>query len=75
MNTPDESENFSKMFAIEAYDVYAIKIENEWYRFQVIKIEDDNVTGICIDLGIELYVPKSAVMFLPQKFMITPSQV
>lgn len=75
MNTPDESKYFVKMFSIEMFDVYAIKIENDWYRFQVIKIEDDNVTGICIDLGVELYVSKSTVMFLPQKFMSTPSQV
>lgn len=72
---PEESENFNKMFNIEIADIYAIQIKNEWYRFQVIKIEDDTVTGIFIDLGIQWFVSKSNVMFLPQKFLKFPSQV
>lgn len=75
MNMPDESKHFHKMFSIETFDVYAVQIENEWYRFQVIKIEDNSVTGYFIDLGMEWCVPKSNVMFLPQKFMKVPSQV
>lgn len=75
MNMPDESRNFIKMFSVEVFDVYAVQIENEWYRFQVIKIEDDNVTGIFIDLGMEWCVTKSDVKFLPPKFLNVPSQV
>lgn len=75
MNMPDESRHFIKMFDIEVLDVYAVKIENEWYRFQVTKKEDDNVTGIFIDLGMEWCVSKSDVMFLPPKFLNVPSQV
>lgn len=75
MNMPDESKHFNKMFNIEVFDIYAIQIENSWYRFQVINFEGDNVAGICVDLGIEWFVPNNSVMFLPQKFMSTPTQV
>lgn len=72
---PEESEHFIKMFNIEISDVYAVQVENGWYRFQVIKVEDDNVVGIFIDLGMEWSVPKNNVMFLPPKFLKVPSQV
>jgi hypothetical protein len=72
---PDESRNFIKMFSIEILDIYAVQIENEWHRFQVIKVEDDNVTGIFIDLGMEWCVTKSDVKFLSPKFLNVPSQV
>lgn len=75
MNLPHESEHFVKMFSIELFDVYAVQIEINWYRFQVIKIEDESVIGIFIDLGIEWCVSKNNVMFLPQKFLNVPSQV
>lgn len=72
---PSESKHFIKMFSIEISDIYAVQIQNEWYRFQAIKIEDDSVTGIFIDLGIEWCVTKSNVMFLPPKFLKVPTQV
>lgn len=72
---PDESKHFIKMFSVELFDVYAVQIENNWYRFQVIKIDDDCVTGIFIDLGVEWCVVASNVMLLPQKFLEVPSQV
>lgn len=75
MNTPEESKHFNKMFDIELFDVYAIQIDDEWYRFQVVKMDGDYITGVCIDLGMEWYVNRNTVMFLPQKFMSTPSQV
>lgn len=75
MNMPDESKHFNKMYSIEVFDIYAVKIENEWYRFQVIKVEEDSVTGIFIDLGMEWCVSKSSVLFLPEKFLKVPSQV
>lgn len=75
MNMPDETEHFVKMFSIELFDLYAVKIGDIWYRYQVIKIEDDFVTGIFIDLGMEWCVAKNNVMFLPQKFLNVPSQV
>jgi len=75
MNMPNESKHFIKMFSIEVSDVYAVQIQDEWYRFQVIKIEDDSVTGMFIDLGMEWCVTKSNVMFLPPKFLKVPSQV
>lgn len=75
MNLPSESKHFMKMFSIDISDVYAVQIQDEWYRFQVIKIEDDSVTGIFIDLGMEWSVTKSNVMFLPPKFLKVPSQV
>jgi len=75
MNMPDESKHFIKMFSVELFDVYAVQIENNWYRFQVIKIDDDCVTGIFIDLGVEWCVVASNVMLLPQKFLEVPSQV
>ncbi|XP_022175197.1 uncharacterized protein LOC111037126 isoform X2 [Myzus persicae] len=74
MNMPSESKHFIKMFSIEVSDVYAVQIQEEWYRFQVIKIEDDSVTGIFIDLGMEWCVTKSNVMFLPPKFLKVSSQ-
>lgn len=72
---PNEVTYFSKMFCLELYDVYAVMINHEWYRFQAIKIEDDNVTGILIDLGVEWSATISDVKFLPQKFLKVPSQV
>lgn len=75
MNNPEESKHFIRMFSIELFDVYTVKVENEWYRFQVVKIEDDNITGILIDLGMEWCVTKNSVMFLPQKHLKVPSQV
>lgn len=75
MNTPDENKNFSKMFSIEVNDVYAVVINEEWHRFQACKIENDIVTGVLIDFGIEFIVDKSNIMFLPQKFLDVPSQV
>lgn len=75
MNTEEESKHFIKMFSVELFDVYAVQVENEWYRFQVIKIEGSNITGILIDLGMEWCVNSSDVMFLPLKFLKVPSQV
>jgi len=75
MNLPSESKNFIQMYKIDISDVYAVQIQDEWYRFQVMKIEDDSVTGIFIDLGMEWSVTKSNVMFLPQKFLKVSSQV
>lgn len=75
MNTPDETKFFSKMFSIEVYDIYAVEINEGWHRFQVYKIEDDIVSGVLIDFGLEFIVNKSNVMFLPQKFLHFPSQV
>lgn len=75
MNMLDESKEYHKMLSVELFDVYAVQIKNVWYRFQITKIENDNVTGICIDLGIEWFVPKSEVKLLPQKFLNVPSQV
>lgn len=72
---PNESKHFQKMFSIEKFDVYAVQIENVWYRFQVVKIEDNSVTGNFIDLGMEWCVSKDNVMFLPEKFLNIPSQV
>lgn len=63
------------MFSIEVYDIYAVKINEAWHRFQVYKIEDDIVTGVLIDFGLEFIVNKNNVMFLPQKFLNFPSQV
>lgn len=74
MNMPSESKHFIKMYGIEINDVYAVQIQNEWYRFQVLKIEEDSVTGIFIDLGMEWCVTESNVMFLPPKFLKVPSQ-
>lgn len=76
MNTPEETKNFIKICEIEISDIYAVQIEDEWYRFQAMKFEEeDNVTGIFIDLGIEWSVHKNKVMFLPPKFLNVPSQV
>lgn len=75
MNLPDESKHFSKMYNIELLDIYAVQIEHCWYRFQVTKIEDDNITGILIDLGIEWCVDKNCVMYLPEQFLKVPAQV
>ncbi|CAI6350990.1 unnamed protein product [Macrosiphum euphorbiae] len=75
MNLPSESKHFIQMYKIDISDVYAVQIQDEWYRFQVMKIEDDSVTGIFIDLGMEWSVTKSNVMFLPQKFLKVSSQV
>lgn len=75
MNLPDESKHFSKMYNIELLDIYAVQIEHCWYRFQVTKIESDNVTGILIDLGVEWSVDKNCVMYLPEQFLKVPSQV
>lgn len=72
---PDETLYFSKMFSIEIFDVYAIQINSEWHRFQVYKIENDIVTGVLIDVGVEFIVDKNDIMFLPQKFLNVPSQV
>lgn len=72
---PAESKHYHKMLGIELFDTYAIQIENIWHRFQIIKIENNDVTGIFIDLGIECIVSKSEVKFLPQKFLNIPSQV
>lgn len=76
MNMPEEYKQFIKICEIEISDVYAVQIEDEWYRFQVTKIEEkDNVIGIFIDLGVEWCVHKNKVMFLPPKFLNVPSQV
>lgn len=75
MNMPSESKHFINMFSIEISDIYAVQIQDEWYRFQTIRIEDDSVSGIFIDLGMEWSVSKSNVMFLPQKFLKVSSQV
>lgn len=75
MNLPSESKHFSKMYNIELLDIYTIQIEDCWYRYQVTKIEDDSVTGILIDLGVEWCVDKSCVMYLPEQFLKVPSQV
>lgn len=74
MNMPSESKHFIKMFSIEVSDVYAVQIQEEWYRFKVSKIEDDSVIGIFIDLGMEWCVAKNNVMFLPPKFLKVSSQ-
>lgn len=73
MNMPDQC--FIKMYSIEVLDLYAVQIENYWHRYQVLKIEDDNVTGIFIDMGVEWCVTKSDIKFLPPKFMSVPAQV
>jgi len=75
MNLPSESKHFIQMYKIDISDVFAVQIQDEWYRFQVMKIEDDSVTGVFIDLGMEWSLTKSNVMFLPQKFLKVPSQV
>ncbi|XP_025200911.1 tudor domain-containing protein 7-like [Melanaphis sacchari] len=74
MNMPSESKHFIKMFNIEISDVYAVQIQDVWYRFKVSSIEDDSITGIFIDLGIEFCVTKNNVMFLPPKFLKVSSQ-
>lgn len=75
MNMPEESQHYVKMFNVELFDVYAVQMDKTWYRFQVIKIDDEKVTGIFIDLGIECLVFVNDVKFLPQKFFNVPSQV
>jgi len=75
MNSPDECKQFSKMYDMEVFDFYAVKVDGAWYRFQITKIDGDRITGIFIDLGVEWCVPANNVMYLPQKFLKVPSQV
>lgn len=72
---PDESKHFIKMAEIELFDIYTVNIEDNWFRYQVIIVNDDSVTGILIDLGVEWCVSKNNVKFLPSKFLKVPSQV
>ncbi|XP_050537895.1 uncharacterized protein LOC126903619 isoform X2 [Daktulosphaira vitifoliae] len=74
MNKPGESKSFIKMYSIEVDDVYAVEYDEQWHRYQVTKIENNNILGILIDLGLEFSIPRDNVMYLPPKFLKFPSQ-